>query len=183
MNRDEQCGGTEESRAFANGHNFNGSLCLGFVCMYANVPLGSPCVVDEVKYADPDAEHVYTFRRDNCQTPRFYCDPADLMCKTVLQMGARCSNDRECGSQYCHPAGSICTEPPETPITIQPWQYASTMLFIGGALVATCVMLSLVHRRRHMKERQAIREYYYHQTDLRRSMVALQLAESRKRFS
>lgn len=65
---------------------------------YANVPLGSPCVVDEVKYADPDAEHVYTFRRDNCQTPRFYCDPADLMCKTVLQMGARCSNDRECGS-------------------------------------------------------------------------------------
>ncbi|KAJ6620023.1 hypothetical protein B0H10DRAFT_1792418 [Mycena sp. CBHHK59/15] len=177
LNRDEQCAPPRDWASLASTQNFNGSLCLRAVCMYTNVTLGDPCVTDDTTYIDigPSGQQVVnTVTRDNCQSPQFYCDPTRLVCDHTLALDSLCQTDRQCTSLNC--AAGVCANPPETPLRIAPWQCALTATCIVGAMVATCMLLTLLHKRHRLKQCQELRDYYHQQISLRRSIIALHSA-------
>ncbi|KAJ7157636.1 hypothetical protein C8R43DRAFT_882992 [Mycena crocata] len=186
LNRDEQCGPPPDWEDLANTQNFNGSICLRSVCMwvyillrgqrvlnnyslfcssrYANVTLGDRCITDNTTYIDigPGGQQITnTVIRDNCRSPAFYCNPTELLCERTLPVGSLCQTDQQCTLFNC--AGGTCADPPETPLRIAPWQCALTMTAIVGAMVATCVLLSLLHKRHRAGRSRELREYYSQQ--------------------
>lgn len=53
LNRDDQCQSPPNARELADstfGRNFNGSVCLNFECMYQDVTVGLPCIVENIQY-------------------------------------------------------------------------------------------------------------------------------------
>ena len=53
LNRDDECAPPDDWRDLADdtyGTNVNGSVCLNYQCMWANVTLGQSCVVENVPY-------------------------------------------------------------------------------------------------------------------------------------
>ncbi|KAJ7111925.1 hypothetical protein C8R44DRAFT_711519 [Mycena epipterygia] len=177
LNRDEQCAPPPNWADLASTQNFNGSICLRSVCMHANVTLGEQCITDNTTYIDvgPNGQQVAnTVSRDNCQSPRFYCDPAQLVCQRTLPVHSLCQADQECTSLNC--AEGTCTDPPETPVRIAPWQCALTATAIVGAMVATCMLLTLLHKQHRLHRSRELRDYYYQQISLRRSLIALHAA-------
>ncbi|KAJ7683683.1 hypothetical protein B0H17DRAFT_1160853 [Mycena rosella] len=181
LNRDEQCAAPPNWKDLASTQNFNGSICLRSMCMYANVTAGDKCITDNTTYIDigPSGQQVTnTVSRDNCQSPNFYCDPAQLGCQRTLAIDSPCQTDQQCVSLNC--AAGTCANPPETPNRIAPWQCALTTTAIVGAMAATCVLLTLLHKRHRLDRSRELRDYYYQQINLRRSIIALhEVAASR----
>ncbi|KAF8895988.1 hypothetical protein BD779DRAFT_1493331 [Infundibulicybe gibba] len=179
LNRDEQCAPPLDWDDLASAKNFNGSVCLHSTCMYANVTLGLPCVTDNTTYIDlgpaGGQQYTYTITRDNCHSPQLYCDPTSMTCARAKPLGAICASDNECETSTCASPG-YCTDPPETPTRVAPWQYAITVSCILGAMMATCMMLILLHKRHRYSHYKDIQEYYYEQISLRRSIIALHAA-------
>ncbi|KAI0773322.1 hypothetical protein BD413DRAFT_472846 [Trametes elegans] len=178
MDRDDQCAPPANWQDLASSQNFNGSLCLKSICMYANMTLGQPCILDGVTYIDvgPNGEQFSnTVTRHNCQTPQFFCDSGLSVCVPTKVLGSSCSSDQECQSLTCASNG-MCSEPPETPAHVQAWQVVLTGLSVVTAMGATVVMLTLVHKRLRLQRYREIREYYEEQMSLRRSLAALHAA-------
>lgn len=53
LNRDDECEAPPNFKDIASnrfGQNHNGSVCLNFQCMWANVTVGLPCVVENTPY-------------------------------------------------------------------------------------------------------------------------------------
>ncbi|RPD78518.1 hypothetical protein L226DRAFT_457878 [Lentinus tigrinus ALCF2SS1-7] len=70
FNRDDECEGPPNFKELADttgfGLNVNGSICLNNVCMWANVTVGLPCVVQNTAYTayGPDGEFVDIVSRE-----------------------------------------------------------------------------------------------------------------------
>ncbi|KAJ6544975.1 hypothetical protein DFH09DRAFT_927697 [Mycena vulgaris] len=174
LNRDEQCGPPPDWEDLSSTQNFNGSICLRSVCMHANVTLGERCITDNTTYLDigPSGQQVTnTVSRDNCQSPKFYCDPTQPICERTQPINSPCQADQQCTSMNC--AAGTCANPPETPVRIAPWQCALTATAMVGAMAVTCVFLTLLHKRHRLDRSRELRDYYYQQIGLRRSIIAL----------
>ncbi|KAJ3761990.1 hypothetical protein EV360DRAFT_36592 [Lentinula raphanica] len=177
MNRDEQCARALNWQEISSTENFYGSICLHSVCMYANGTMGTPCVIDNTTYTDVGLDGLpYTtvVIRDNCRSPDLHCGQTSLVCEQSRSLGSLCQNDQECEQRNC--VAGLCMEPPETPLHVAPWQYALTAMCIIGAMVATCLMLTLVHKRHRLARYRELREYYLEQSSLRRSMIEMHSA-------
>ncbi|KAF5334861.1 hypothetical protein D9758_014274 [Tetrapyrgos nigripes] len=177
MDRDEQCAPAANWREFVNEENFYGSLCLKQVCMYANVTQGGRCIFDQNIYTDAgyDGRNVsVTIIRDNCRAPQLYCNQLTQVCERTKRLEEYCQLDQECELRNC--VSGICAEPPETPLRVEAWQYVITVFCVMGAMVAICILLTLIHKRHRMQHYREIREYYFEQLSLRRSMIALHTA-------
>ncbi|GBE88068.1 hypothetical protein SCP_1202970 [Sparassis crispa] len=182
LNRDDQCAPPPDWQALANNQNFNGSLCLKSTCMYANVSLGEPCIIDTVTYIDvgPNGQQFSnSISRDNCQSPQMYCDSSASQCVPAKTLGAACAADQECETYNCGAQG-ICVDPPEMPLHVAPWQYVVTSLSVIGAMAVTTVMLTSVHKRLRLKRYREIRDYYEEQLSLRRSIAAIHAAAAER---
>lgn len=73
---------------------------------YANISLGHLCVLDDVAYIveGPNGQqYSNTVTRDNCQSPRLYCDRNSTQCVPTKVQGAACDADRECQSVRAFP--------------------------------------------------------------------------------
>ncbi|KAJ3933425.1 MAG: hypothetical protein NXY57DRAFT_998863 [Lentinula lateritia] len=177
MNRDEQCARAVNWQDFSSPENFYGSICLHSICMYANATIGTPCIIDNTTYTDVGLNgQLYTtvVIRDNCHSPNLYCGQDSLLCEQSKSLGLPCQIDQECEERNC--VAGICVVPPETPLRVAPWQYAVTAMCILGAMVATCLMLTLLHKRHRLLRYRELREYYMEQLRLRRSMIELHSA-------
>ncbi|KAJ6507691.1 hypothetical protein C8R47DRAFT_1208735 [Mycena vitilis] len=177
LNRDEQCAPPPDWEALASTQNFNGSLCLRSLCMYANVTLGERCITDNTTYLDvgPSGEQITnTVTRDNCQSPQFHCNPIQLLCEHTLPLKSSCDADSQCTSVNCDTG--ICANPPETPLQVPPWQCALSLTAIVVAMIVVCVLLTLMHDRHCRDQSRALRDYYHEQVSLRRSIIALHVA-------
>ncbi|KAI8985566.1 hypothetical protein BD414DRAFT_515365 [Trametes punicea] len=178
MDRDDQCAAPPNWVDLASNQNFNGSLCLRSTCLYANMTLGQPCILDDVTYIDvgPDGEQFSnTVTRHNCKAPQFSCDAGLKVCVPTKALGASCSSDQECQSFNCATNG-VCADPPETPRHVEAWQVVLTGLSIIAAMSATVLTLTLVHKRLRLQRYREIREYYDEQVNLRKSLAALHAA-------
>ncbi|KAJ6561771.1 hypothetical protein B0H19DRAFT_1209977 [Mycena capillaripes] len=177
LNRDEQCTPPPSWKNLATTHNFNGSICLHSVCMYANVTLGERCITDNTTYVDigPSGQQIInTVTRDNCQSPQFYCNPTELLCEHTLPLGSPCQADPQCTSFNCD--SGTCANPPATPLQIPPWQCALAVAAIALVMVAICVLLTFAHKQHRLDRSRELRDYYYQQISLRRSIIALHVA-------
>ncbi|KAJ7153627.1 hypothetical protein C8R46DRAFT_1301068 [Mycena filopes] len=177
LNRDEQCSPPPSWQDLASTQNFNGSICLRSLCMYANATLGDRCITDNTTYLDigPTGEQIAnTVTRDNCQSPQLYCNPTELLCEHTLPLDSPCETDPQCTSLTC--AAGRCVNPPATPLRIPAWQCALTVTAIVVVMVASCVFLTLMHKQHRLDRSRELRDYYYQQISLRRSIIALHLA-------
>ncbi|KZT67913.1 hypothetical protein DAEQUDRAFT_365354 [Daedalea quercina L-15889] len=165
LDRDDQCAPPPNWQNLASDWNTNGSICLHSTCMYANVSLGHTCILDDVTYIveGPNGQqYTNTITRDNCQSPRLYCDRNSTQCVSTNALGAECDADRECKSHNCGASGT-CIDPPEMPLHVATWQYGIVALSVLSAMVATILMLVLLHKRSRLKRYREIREYYEEQ--------------------
>ncbi|KAF9068174.1 hypothetical protein BDP27DRAFT_1295498 [Rhodocollybia butyracea] len=175
MNRDEQCARAVNWQDFASSDNFYGSICLHSICMYANAT--TACVIDNTTYTDVGFNGRLfntVVVRDNCRSPQLYCGQDTLVCERSKVLGSSCQIDQECQERNC--LSGLCTEPPETPLHVAPWQYVLTAICIVGAMMSTCLLLTLIHKRHRLKRYRELREYYMEQSTLRSSIVALHSA-------
>ncbi|KAI0789953.1 hypothetical protein C8Q75DRAFT_793063 [Abortiporus biennis] len=174
LNRDDQCTGPPQWKQLSSNQNFNGSLCLQSTCWYANATLGQRCINDQTTYTDigPDGQQ-YTniITRHNCQTPRFFCHLEALQCVPTKLIGETCNDDQECQTYNCR-SGS-CAEPPETPLKVALWQYATIVIVVLIAMSTTVSVLVVVHKRIRLRTYIELRDYYEHQISLREAMFAL----------
>lgn len=178
LNRDEQCAPPLDWMDLVTTQNFNGSICLHSICTYANITLGQPCITNNTTYFDfgPEGQrYSNVVIRDNCRSPRLYCDPTKNVCIPTKAVGLPCSSDVECETHECGP-NALCAEPPETPFRVAPWQWTVTIVCILGAMIAICSTLFLVHKRHRYQYHRDLREYYLEQLSLRRSIIALHTA-------
>ncbi|EPT05458.1 hypothetical protein FOMPIDRAFT_41380 [Fomitopsis schrenkii] len=162
LNRDDQCAPPKQWQSMASEWNSNGSICLHSTCMYANISLGHTCVLDDVTYIvdGPNGQQYSTVvSRDNCLSPKLYCDRNSTQCVPTKLLGAACDADRECQSHNCGTSGS-CAEPPEMPLHVASWQYGVVALSVVSAMSATVFVLVLVHKRLRLKRYREIRDYY-----------------------
>ncbi|KAF8805413.1 hypothetical protein BYT27DRAFT_7243432 [Phlegmacium glaucopus] len=188
LGRDEQC--APHSRNLT-GITEAAPVCLHLTCMYANATLNQPCIIENTTYVtdlhtgDPDGngEAIYTTNviKHNCRSPGLFCDPdmaTGPTCQPTKELKKSCRFDVECASGNCAPDSknaniNICAEPAGTPLRIAPWQWGATGFCIVGAMVATSILLTLVHRRHRHERYKELREYYHEQISLRRSILAL----------
>ncbi|TRM64557.1 hypothetical protein BD626DRAFT_492214 [Schizophyllum amplum] len=181
LERDEQCSEPENWMELASPYNANGSICIQSTCMYANATLGQTCVTDNTTYVElgPDGNpYTIVVSRDNCRTPYFYCDATQGVCSRSLPWGSPCSADRECEQHNC--VTGICADSPETPLRVPAWQCALTILSILGAMAATCIFLTIVHKRQRFEQYTELRDYYYEQMSYRNDIIALHAAAADK---
>lgn len=173
LNRDEQCQAPFNWLDLSSTQNFNGAICLHSVCMFANVTYGMPCIMENTTYVDMDYDSQqasYTVFRDNCR-PQLYCDQMTMACQWTKRLGSTCLSDQECDSRTC--ANWTCVEPPETPLRVTAWQCVLITLAILGAMTATCLMLTILHKRHRFQRYRELCDYYHEQLTLRTTLMAL----------
>ncbi|KAL5486244.1 hypothetical protein ACEPAI_7289 [Sanghuangporus weigelae] len=176
----------------ASEWNANGSVCLRSTCIYANVTLGLPCILERTTYSgynNPNnlnggvhTRYNVTISRDNCLSswPKLYCSSKSLLCEKMKEVGEGCESDRVCLSRYCSSSVRVCSEPSGMPAKVKPWQYALTVLSILGAIIAICVFLALGHKRQRLERYYEVLEYYHEQTSLRASIISLHAAATKR---
>ncbi|EJD52746.1 hypothetical protein AURDEDRAFT_158477 [Auricularia subglabra TFB-10046 SS5] len=176
LNRDDQCApppNVAELASFPN--NVNGSVCLNFQCMWANVTEGQPCVIENTPYIayTADAEFAFVISRGNCHKG-LYCDAQSKSCIKHKLLGANCSADKECGSGNCSP-DNVCVVALDAPDVYPKWIYATIGGGIVGTLLLLLVTLFFVHTRTRDEELEK-RMMYWRQQSLLRSEI-MQLKE------
>ncbi|PCH39342.1 hypothetical protein WOLCODRAFT_29486 [Wolfiporia cocos MD-104 SS10] len=182
LNRDDQCAPPPDWHELASNQNFNGSLCLRSTCTYANASLGQTCIVDDVTYIDigpTGQQYSNTITRDNCQTPKLYCDRSSTQCIPTKALGEVCDADRECQTYSCGTSGT-CASPPSMPFHVSAWQFVVTAFSVVAAMATIIMMLVILHKRLRLQRYREIREYYEEQMRLRRSMAALHAAAAER---
>ena len=97
----DQCEAPPNFRELADttgrGLNSNGSVCLNNICMWANVTLQNPCVVENTAYIayEVGGEYINIVSRGNC-APGLYCDSVQKVCFNEKSIGDSCDGDKEC---------------------------------------------------------------------------------------
>jgi len=177
LNRDDECEGPPnyQELADATGHglNVNGSVCLNYKCMWANVTLGLDCVVENTAYTSYGAhdEYIDIVSRDNCRRG-LYCDTNQKVCITSKGLGGTCDADKECLSYNCLPSGTCGTDVTE-PRHLGAWVYAIVGIGIFGGMFATLIGMFFLHSKQRDAERERRMQYWREQNAFRQNIMQM----------
>ncbi|KAF5355048.1 hypothetical protein D9756_005241 [Leucocoprinus leucothites] len=167
MNRDDQCEAPPNFKELADttgrGLNSNGSVCLNNVCMWANVTLQNPCVVENTAYIayEIGGEFIDIVSRGNCATG-LYCDSVQKVCLNEKALGEQCDGDKECISWNCQADGT-CGRPAAEPRHFGIYVYILVALGIFGGMFGTLIGLFCFHRKQRDTEREKRMQYWKEQ--------------------
>jgi hypothetical protein len=177
LNRDDQCEPPPNFQALRDtsgrGLNFNGSVCLNNVCMWANATLGTSCTVENVPYIayGESGEFIDIVSRGNCQLG-LYCDSVSKVCMTSLVLGAACAADKECDSWNCLSSG-FCGPSASTPRQFGAWVYVLVALGIVGGMSGTLTGLYVTHRKQREQERAKRAQYWREQNAFHQNLMQM----------
>ncbi|KAJ3523185.1 hypothetical protein NM688_g8768 [Phlebia brevispora] len=178
LNRDDECAGPSNYKELADtsgyGLNVNGSVCLNNVCMWANVTVGLPCVVENTGYIvySGSSEYVDIVSRGNCHIG-LYCDSQSLVCMQQKDIGETCDADKECSTYNCQSSGT-CGRSANKPDHVPFWVYIIVGICIFGGMFATLISMCLIHRRHRNIEREKRMQYWREQNAFRQNIMQMQ---------
>ncbi|KAI9456623.1 hypothetical protein F5148DRAFT_984406 [Russula earlei] len=182
FNRDDSCQPPPNQQQLQDtnglGRNVNGSICLNFVCQYANVTAGNQCELENTGYIGYGAsQFVYIVSRmlyvhsDNCMVG-LYCDTNSTTCIQQKAIGESCSADKECLTYNCMP-NLVCGVSPSNPRQFPTWVYIVAGTGIFGGMIVTLVVLFCIHRRQRDNEREKRRQYWREQNAFRQNILQM----------
>jgi len=175
LNRDDQCQAPDNFAQLADntahGLNFNGSVCLNGICMYANATLGTQCVVENTPYIGYSGtdEFIDIVSRGNCIN-NLYCDSQQKVCVQTKALNEGCDADKECSSYNCLKSG-VCGKAAEAPNQFGTWVYVVVAIGIFGGMFGTLTGLFVVHRRQRDSEREKRMQYWREQNAFRQNIM------------
>jgi len=177
LNRDDECQPPPDARDLTDtsphGLNVEGAVCLNFKCMWANVTLGLPCVVENTAYISYGAndEYIDIVSRDNCRVG-LYCDTNQKVCIQRRAVGATCDADKECLSYNCG-TGGTCSEDVREPNHLPIWVYVIVGIGIFGGMFGTLFGLFFFHGKQREAEREKRMQYWREQTAFRQNILQM----------
>jgi len=177
LNRDDQCEPPPNFQELSDnsnyGRNFNGSVCLNNVCMWANVTVGLNCTVENTAYIAyaGSSEFLDIVSRGNCHVG-LYCDSQQLVCMQSMEVGETCEADKQCASFNCLSTG-VCGESADSPKHFGVWLYAVVCVAIFGGMIATLIILFFLHRRQRDAEREKRLQYWREQNAFRQNIMQM----------
>jgi len=173
LNRDDECQPPDNFKDLRGPGNNNGSICLNFQCMFANVTLGLTCIVEQMGYTAyaKDTEFIDVVSRGNCVNG-LYCDAAQLICMQTKVFGAACTSDKECTSNNCK-EDLTCGLSQDAPAHFGSWVYVVVGVGIFGGMIATLVTLFFIHRRTRDAEREKRVQYWREQNAFRQNIMQM----------
>jgi len=177
FDRDDSCVAPDNFKDLrdttGNGLNVNGSICLNFVCQFANVTVGSTCEIENTGYIayGPSGEFVYVVSRDNCKVG-LYCDTNTTVCIQQKALAASCNADKECSSYNCLP-NQTCGLSPSNPRHFPMWVYIVIGVGIFGGMIGTLIFLFIVHGRQREDEREKRLQYWREQNAFRQNILQM----------
>ncbi|KDQ53542.1 hypothetical protein JAAARDRAFT_136902 [Jaapia argillacea MUCL 33604] len=176
LNRDDECqpppNYLELADTLGRGLNFNGSVCLNAKCMWANVTVGQPCVVENTPYIGytTGGEFINIVSRDNCKTGS-YCDTTKQVCMQTKDLNAACGGDKECTSYNCLSSG-VCGKDADTPNTYPTWIYVILVIAMFGGMFGTLFGMFYLHGKQRDTEREKRVQYWREQVLLTFSLLS-----------
>jgi len=176
--RDDECQPPPNAEQLSGYLNVNGSICLNYLCYYANVTIGQPCVVENtpyVGYTDAGGAYSYIVSRDNCANG-LYCDGTALTCFQNKALNAVCTGNKECLSYNCGSDGK-CGAPADQPIHPPSYAYVLVGLGIIGLILGVMVSLWFFHRRSRKEKQARLEQYYNEQIAYRQSIMSMSHAK------
>jgi len=180
LNRDDQCEAPSEFSELADhsnrGYNFNGSVCLNNVCMWANVTVGLACVVENTAYIGYGVEgnateFINIVSRGNCRLG-LYCDAQSKVCVQNKGRNEACTADKECESYNCLKSG-VCGLPADTPNRFPAWVYVLVVFGIFGGMFGTLYGMYIWHRRQRDRDREKRVQYWREQKAFRDNILQM----------
>ncbi|KAJ7096411.1 hypothetical protein C8R44DRAFT_889718 [Mycena epipterygia] len=177
LNRDDECEAPPNFKELADttdrGLNYNGSVCLNNVCMWANQTAGNTCVVENTAYIAYGAggEFIDIVSRGNCIVG-LYCDSSTKQCMAEKDFGATCTADKECSSWNCLASGT-CGIDTSTPKHVGTWVYVVVAIGIFGGIFGTLFGLFLLHRRQRDQEREKRMQYWREQNAFHQNLLQM----------
>ncbi|KAL0956045.1 hypothetical protein HGRIS_002217 [Hohenbuehelia grisea] len=180
LNRDDECEAPPNFKELADesgrGLNFNGSVCIKNVCMWANKTAGDDCVSENTPYTvyGRDGEFIDIVSRGNCRLG-LYCDTQSLKCLAEKAIGAACTADKECSTWNCMTSG-VCGISASTPRHLGIWVYVVVALGIFGGMFGTLIGLFIMHRRQRDVEREKRVQYWREQHAFHQNLTQMREA-------
>ncbi|KII92094.1 hypothetical protein PLICRDRAFT_27352 [Plicaturopsis crispa FD-325 SS-3] len=178
LNRDDQCEPPPNWAQLADpnnrGLNFNGSVCLNNVCMWANATEGQSCTVENtayIAYGSSGEEFIDIVSRGNCQIGN-YCDSQTTKCVAAKNLNEACDADKECLSYNCMSSGK-CGKGADQPRHVGVWVYVVVAIAILGGMFGTLITLFIFHRRQRDAERDKRAQYWREQTAFRQNIMQM----------
>jgi len=177
LNRDDQCQPPPNYAQLADtaGHgvNVNGSVCLNFQCMYANVTSGNSCVIENTPYTyyGPHVEYIDIVSRDNCGIGS-YCDATQKICLASKNLAVTCAADKECTSYNCLPNGT-CGQDVHQPRHLATWVYVVVGVGIFGGMFGVLITMFVLHAKQREAEREKRIQYWREQTAFRQNILQM----------
>jgi len=177
FDRDDSCQAPDNFKELREttglGRNVNGSICLNFVCQFANVTAGAQCEIENTGYVayGPKGEFVYVVSRDNCKIG-LYCDANSTTCIQQKAQGASCSADKECSSYNCLPS-RVCGVRTSKPRHFSFVIYLVIGLGIFGGMIGSLYLLFRIHGRQRENEREKRLQYWREQNAFRQNILQM----------
>ncbi|KAG9220804.1 hypothetical protein CCMSSC00406_0002596 [Pleurotus cornucopiae] len=177
LNRDDQCEAPPNFPELADdsdrGINFNGSVCLKNICMWANVTEGDTCIVENTFYIaySADGEFPDIRSRGNCRLG-LYCDGTSLKCLKEKAIGDSCTADKECASWNCEPSGK-CGIGADVPRRLAIWVYIVVGICIFGGMFGTLVGLFFWHSKQRDADREKRVQYWREQNAFHQNLMQM----------
>jgi len=182
LNRDDECQAPPNFADLADttnrGRNFNGSVCLNNLCLWANKTAGEACTVENTAYIAYGITDEFPdiVSRGDCVLG-FYCDSVAKQCMAEKDLGVACTADKECSSWNCLSTGT-CGADTSLPNHVKTWVYAVVAVGILGGIFGTLFGLFALHRRQRDSEREKRMQYWreqnaFHQNLLQMRQVSL----------
>jgi len=177
LNRDDQCQSppnfAELSDTTPHGLNVNGSVCLNYKCMWANVTLGLSCVVENTAYTSYGItdEYIDIVSRDNCLVG-LYCDTSQKVCIARKALGDTCDADKECLSYNCLSSG-VCGTDVTEPRHLGAWVYVIVGIGVFGGMFATLIGMFFLHGKQRDAEREKRMQYWREQNAFRQNILQM----------
>ncbi|RSH93179.1 hypothetical protein EHS25_007532 [Saitozyma podzolica] len=176
--RDDECQPPSNWLQLSGYLNVNGSVCLNFTCLYANVSVGQTCQTENTAYTgstDSGATYTFVVSRDNCENG-LYCDGTALQCMKQKEIGVACTGNKECLSYNCL-ASDVCGRAADSPITPAAWVYVLVALGIIGFIAGIMVGLWFLHRKSREENQIKLEQYYNEQLAYRQSIMSMSHAK------
>ncbi|ORY34638.1 hypothetical protein BCR39DRAFT_513745 [Naematelia encephala] len=177
--RDDECSPPPDQKLYAGYLNTNGSICLNYICYWANVSVGQTCVDENTAYTAYTAtgsSYSFIISRDNCANG-LYCDGTSLQCIKAKELNAACSGNKECLSYNCEASGK-CGHAADEPLHPKPWVYVIIGLGILALIVGVMVSLWFMHRKTRKENQVKLEQYYREQIAYRQSIMSMSHAKN-----
>jgi len=174
LNRDDQCAPPPDAKDLSSfPSNVNGSVCLNFLCMWANKTANEACTLENTPYIayTTTSEFAFIVSRGDCR-PGLYCDAVSKTCLQTKDFGVNCTADKECQSDNCL-VDSTCGLAPDAPSHFPLWVYIAVGAGIFGGMTFTLISLFFLHRRARDEDREKRTQYWREQTAFRQNIMHL----------